>query len=384
MSKIILVIGTRPELIKIAPIVHAFRKAGMQNLIKVLSTAQHKDMLEKYWNIFDIKPDYQLNFLKKGQSLGQLTARAFEQTDVFFAKLEKENTLPDYVVVQGDTTTVFSVGLSAFYRGIKVAHVEAGLRTYDLQNPFPEEFNRRSVSIIADINFAPTNLSAQNLLKDGVLNEKIQIVGNTVVDSLQYITKNEAFKTNTFSENTLNEAKLQNNNVVLITFHRRENQNDNLLQLISAISELATKNSNTFFVWTLHPNPKVKNIVLSSELNQFKNLILVPPLEYMDILKLMSFSKIIISDSGGIQEEAPSFGVPVMVLRKVTERPEGIKKKKAFLVELKKEKIVNSFYSIINTYNNTDKSNPYGKGNSSLIIRDILLHKINNNFGLNK
>ncbi len=376
MSKIILVIGTRPELIKIAPIVHAFKKAKKEHLITVLSTAQHKDMLEKYWDIFNIRPDYELDFMKKGQSLGQLTSRAFSQVDTFFNELEKNNDLPEYVVVQGDTTTVFSVGLSAFYRGIKVAHIEAGLRTYDLQNPFPEEFNRRSVSIIADINFAPTTLSESNLKKEGVADNKIHTVGNTVVDALQYIKSNKTFNTNNFSEIKLNKANLEKGNVVLITFHRRENQNENLLQLISAIKKLSINFKFLNFIWALHPNPKIKKHVLNSDLINLQNVILVPPLDYLDILKLMSYSKIIMSDSGGIQEEAPSFGVPVIVLREITERPEGVIAKKAFLTNVNEFDIITKFENLYSNYNTTNTSNPYGDGEAACKIKKILLSNL--------
>ena len=376
MSKILLVVGTRPELIKTAPIVHAFRKAGKENLIKVLSTAQHKDMLKKYWHIFDIKPDYELNFLKKGQSLSELTSRAFKQTDVFFKQLKSENKTPKYIVVQGDTTTVFSVGVSAFYHGIKVAHIEAGLRTYDLQNPFPEEFNRRAVSIIADINFTPTLLSSENLQQEGVPQDKIHIVGNTVVDALQFITTGKTFNSNSFTENKLNEVDLQKGKVVLITFHRRENQNDNLFQLISAVNNLAAEYPDFYFVWTLHPNPKIKEHVINSDIAKNKNVILIPPLEYMDILKLMNLSKVILSDSGGIQEEAPSFGVPVMVLRKITERPEGIISKKAFITDVKSEAIILKFRDLIQHFQYINKQNPYGDGKASERIRDRLISSL--------
>ncbi len=377
MAKILLVIGTRPELIKIAPIVHAFRNVGKDDIIKILSTAQHRDMLEKYWDIFDIRPDYELDFLKKGQSLGELTARAFEQTDSFFSELEKVNKKPEYVVVQGDTTTVFSVGLCSFYHNIKIAHIEAGLRTYDIQNPYPEEVNRRVVSILADINFAPTKISADNLLKEGVPKNKIHIVGNTVVDALQFITKHKVYAHKEFSEKLLNNTNIEKNKVVLITFHRRENQNENLNQLINAINQLSKEYNQLKFIWTLHPNPQIKHFVENSLLSKNKNVILVPPLEYIDIIKLMNLSRIILSDSGGIQEEAPSFGVPVLVLRKTTERPEGIMEKKAFITELKINSIIKQFKSIYHNYYPKDLKNPYGDGFAADKIRDILLSQNN-------
>jgi len=373
MIKILFVIGTRPELIKVAPIILAFKNSGHQDKIKVLFTAQHKDILKQYSKIFGIKADYELNFMNKGQSLGMLTSRAFSQTDLFFEELKNKNELPEFVVVQGDTTTVFSVGVSAFYYGIKVAHVEAGLRTYDLQNPFPEEFNRRAVSIFADINFAPTELSANNLLKEGVKDENIKIVGNTVIDALKYIISSKNFKERNFSESKLNEIALQKGKVVLITFHRRENQNNNLLELISAIISLSKNYKDLVFVWTLHPNPKIKDVILNSKITEQKNVILVPPLEYMDILKIMSLSKIILSDSGGIQEEAPSFGVPVIVLRKTTERPEGVIAKKVFLTDVDYKEIVDKFDDLFNNYKPKDNKNPYGDGKSSLRIMDELL-----------
>lgn len=377
MSKILFVIGTRPELIKIAPVIQAFKNSGNSNIIKILFTSQHKDILKQYSKIFNISADYELDFMNKGQSLGMLTSRAFSQTDAFFEKLKTKGETPEYVVVQGDTTTVFSVGLSAYYQGIKVAHLEAGLRTYDLQNPFPEEFNRCAVSIFSDINFSPTKLSSKNLQGEGIKKEKIHIVGNTVVDALQFIIKNEDFNNPLFSEDKLNPLHLQKNKVVLITFHRRENQNQNLNELISALKSLAMQHPEISFIWTLHPNPKIKDIVIKSDIFNLKNIIQVPPLEYMDILKLMNLSKIILSDSGGIQEEAPSFGVPVMVLRKTTERPEGIIAKKAFITKVKADDIINKFNKLFSSQNITDKHNPYGDGNSSNRIMSILLSKIN-------
>ncbi len=372
-SKILFVIGTRPELIKVAPIILAFQNNNNKDKIKVLFTAQHKDILKQYSRIFGIEPDYELNFMNRGQSLGMLTSRAFSQTDEFFKNLKEKGELPEYVVVQGDTTTVFSVGVSAFYYGIKVAHVEAGLRTNDLDNPFPEEFNRRAVSIFADINFAPTELSAKNLYKEGVKKETVQIVGNTVVDALLYIKNSKTFKDNKFIETKLNNAALQKGKVVLITFHRRENQNNNLLELISAVTDLSKTYQDTTFIWTVHPNPKIKNIVFNSELSKQKNILLVPPLEYIDILKIMNISKVILSDSGGIQEEAPSFGVPVIVLRKTTERPEGVITKKVFLTDVVHGEIIDKFTSLYNHYASIDKKNPYGDGKSSIRIMNILL-----------
>ncbi len=373
MSKFIFVIGTRPELIKMAPVILKFKEAGLNNMIKILSTAQHKDMLEKYWHIFDIKPDYELNFLKHRQSLGELTSRAFLQTDAFFKQLADKNKLPEYIIVQGDTTTVYTVAVSAFYNNIKIAHIEAGLRTYDLQNPFPEEFNRRAVSIIANLNFSPTQLSAQNLINEGINQKNIHIVGNTVVDALNLIRSSDKFKDNSFSAPLLNKNTIEKDKTVLITFHRRENQNNNLLELIKAIDELSNKYAEYKFVWTVHPNPKIKEILTSSVLSKKENILLTPPLEYMDILKLMSLARIIMSDSGGIQEEAPSFNVPVMVLRKITERPEGIKAKKAFIVDLKKNKIIDKFQELLHNYDITDFSNPYGDGHSAERIKNILL-----------
>ncbi len=373
MSKILFVIGTRPELIKVAPIIIAFRNRGNKENIKILFTSQHKDILNQYSKIFGINADYELDFMNKGQSLGMLTSRAFSQTDEFFEKMKAKNELPEYVVVQGDTTTVFSVGVIAFYHGIKVAHIEAGLRTYDLQNPFPEEFNRRAVSIFADINFAPTKLSAENLIKEGVAKDKIKIVGNTVIDALQFIRKSKAFTESIFIQPKLNKAKLIKGKVVLITFHRRENQNNNLQELIKAIRLLAKKYPDTYFVWTLHPNPKIKENVLKSDLSDKENVILVPPLDYLEILKLMSLSKIILSDSGGIQEEAPSFGVPVLVLRKVTERPEGVIAKKVFLTDLVSQIIFDKFNDVYNNYVPSDAKNPYGDGKSSERIMNALL-----------
>lgn len=364
--KITFIIGTRPELIKVAPIIWAIRKRGVD--FDIVNTAQHKDLLEPYWKTFDIQPSHVLDLMVPGQSLSSLTSRAINQIQNY---LDTVNDKPTIISAQGDTTTVMASAMVSFYNRIKFAHIEAGLRSFDFENPFPEEYNRRIASISADYHFCPTLISRKNLLDEGVLQDKIFVVGNTVVDSLSKVAQSENFKNFSWVNSKLQKTE-SFDQTVLITCHRRENHGVNLIEIIEAISELAKENSRILFVWTLHPNPNVKQKVLDSDLAKLDNVILTEPLEYIDILKLLKRSFCAISDSGGIQEEAPSFQTPVLVLREATERPEGVTAGIAYLVGADRGKIINKFNELKQNYPIFDK-NPYGDGKAGEMIVDILI-----------
>lgn len=363
--KISFIVGTRPELIKVAPLIKEF--LNNRTDLDIVNTAQHKDLLDPYWDTFGIKPTYTLDVMVPGQSLSSLTARAITEIQSYIDTVPQK---PDVILAQGDTTTVMASSFICFYNNIKFAHLEAGLRSHDLYNPYPEELNRRIASIIADFHFCPTDISKQNLINEGIPLEKIHVVGNTVVDSLEWIRSKIDLKTSLFQNLKLNPV---NNfeSCVLVTCHRRENQGNNLLLIIEAIYKLALDSPKTIFIWTLHPNPQVKNIVLSSVLKKVENVLLVEPLEYLDLLSIMSRSFCIISDSGGIQEEAPSFNTPVIVLRDTTERPEGVDAGLAFLAGTDIEKIF-YFYNFIKQNQIPFISNPYGDGKSSERIKKII------------
>lgn len=370
-KKLLIVIGTRPELIKLAPIIIEFKKRFGSPPILILNTAQHKDLLKPYWKIFNIEADYELNFMKPGQSLCELTYRGIKQLEKFIdIHFNKGETLSG-ILAQGDTTTVMVTSLVAFYKNIPFFHVEAGLRTFDLQNPFPEEFNRKVASITAQIHFAPTHISKNNLLKEGI-KKNIIVSGNTIVDSVNLFKSSfEEYKIkNKEIFNLLKDNQNQKN--ILITCHRRENHGENLKQIIEAVCKLAEKYKHNKFIWPLHPNPNVLNVVKNSMIGSYKNILLTEPLEYIDLLYVLSKSKLVLTDSGGIQEEAPSFNVPVLILRKKTERPEGVKSKVAFLVGTDVDKIIKKADELLSKEKFNFK-NPYGNGKASKKIVNTLV-----------
>lgn len=365
-KKLLFIIGTRPELIKIFPIINHLKNINYIDF-KIISTGQHKDLLESYWKIFDIKPDYQLDIIKEGQNLTQLTSRAIIAIDQLLLEIESEFK-PDIIISQGDTTTVMASSMVAFYNNIKFAHIEAGLRSFDLHHPFPEEFNRKIAGITAEFHFTPTTTSKNNLLKENISETKIHVVGNTVIDALQYFINSKALLNHSFLNPKLKDVY---KNCILITCHRRENHVD-LNHLIDVIDQLSLDNPELTFIWPVHPNPNVKNRVLNSGLDKKRNVIITEPLDYLDLIKVISISKKIISDSGGIQEEAPTFKVPVLVLRETTERPEGIEMGLSILVGMNKELILDAFYNFNPVFGNKI-FNPYGDGESSKRIINILI-----------
>ncbi|MDB4229136.1 UDP-N-acetylglucosamine 2-epimerase (non-hydrolyzing) [Paracoccaceae bacterium] len=364
MKKVMVVFGTRPEAIKMAPLCRRLQE--QKDIVTIICvTAQHREMLDQVLSIFELTPDIDLNVMKKGQDLFDVTSNILlKMRDTL--KEEK----PDMVLVHGDTTTTFAASLACFYMGVKVGHVEAGLRTYDIQAPFPEEYNRQSTGVIADYHFAPTDLSQQNLFAEGKNKESIIVTGNTVIDALHLVLKAIDIDINKLKEITfrLNERlsfDWEAAQFVLITGHRRENFGAGFLEICGAIKELASRYQDTHFVYPVHLNPNVQKPV-NEILSGLKNVWLIEPLEYEEFVYLLKYSYIILTDSGGIQEEAPSLGKPVLVMREVTERPEAIEAGTVKLVGTSKEAIILNVNLLLNDAVEYDKMsrshNPYGDG----------------------
>ncbi len=371
MKKVSFIFGTRPEAIKLAPLINYFKKSEAFN-VTVCSTGQHKEMLNQILPLFDIKPDFELDLMTKNQSLAGFVSKAISSIDNYLVK-----TNPDYVVVQGDTSTVFAASLCAFFRKIKIIHIEAGLRTGNKFSPFPEEINRVLTGRLADFHMAPTKQAKENLLKEDVDSAKIQVTGNTGIDSiLSVISKMESEKTELPIINQLKKhIPFNKGNVILITGHRRENFGSGFENLCNALSRLASIYKNFLFIYPVHLNPNVKEIVYR-KLKNIRNIILLPPVDYQTFIALMGSSYIILTDSGGVQEEAPSIGVPVLVLRDTTERPEGVTAGCSRLIGTESDKIINSVTELIEDktlYNTMSLSeNPYGDGKASKRIFDFI------------
>lgn len=371
MKKInLIVFGTRPEAIKMAPLVQKFLNNDDFET-KVCVTAQHREMLDQVLDFFEIVPDYDLNIMRPNQNLYTLTASIIENM-----KPVLEEVKPDYVYVHGDTTTSMAVGIAAFYSGAKICHVEAGLRTFDRQYPFPEEFNRQLTGKIADYHFAPTTLSEKNLLSENTQKENILVTGNTVIDALLYgIDKvnSENFKDSEIDN--LKEILDFKKRIILVTGHRRENHGEGLISICSALKTLAEENQDVEIIYPVHLNPKVKGPV-NKLLSGIKNIHLVAPLAYPAFIWLMEKSYLIITDSGGIQEEAPSLGKPVLVTRTTTERPEAVEEGTVLLVGTDSTKIVEQAQKLLNDsdyYNGMSMlHNPYGDGKASQRIVNFI------------
>lgn len=367
MTSILLVIGTRPELIKMAPLAKEFDRRGLTDEYKILNTAQHKELLDPYWDIFNMKPHYVLDIMSANSNLSVLTARALIQLQQF---IDDSKVKPSVIVAQGDTTSVMASSVVAFYNRIKFVHLEAGLRSFDFSNPFPEEFNRKVAAINCDLHLAPTSSAKQNLIQEGYREDKVKVVGNTVVDALEYIKRLPDFETNRYLT-SLNRNDL-GKKIVLITCHRRENHGNGLINIVSALKTLASTYPNHIFVWPRHPNPNVMRAIAEARLENYGNFRIVPPLGYTELLSIMQNCAVIISDSGGIQEEAPSFNVPVLILREKTERPEGVQMGIAHLVGSDAEKIVVKFKEVEGMPCHKFE-NPYGDGKAAARIVDLLL-----------
>ncbi|MBU5427846.1 UDP-N-acetylglucosamine 2-epimerase (non-hydrolyzing) [Tissierella pigra] len=361
------VFGTRPEGIKMAPIVKELEKRkNIESIVCV--TAQHREMLDPVLNLFNIKPDYDLNIFKPGQTLTEITTRALQGLEEVILK-EK----PDVLLVQGDTTTVFAGALAAFYHRVKIGHVEAGLRSGNLYSPYPEEANRKLAGILSDFHFAPTESNRQNLLKEDYPDEKIFITGNTVIDALKYVVKEDYI----FELDLLNNLDYKNKRVILVTSHRSENIGKPMENIFTAIKDIVEEYKDVEVVFPMHLNPKVRDIA-NRVLGSNNRIHLIEPLDYEPMANLMSKVHLIVTDSGGLQEEGPTFGKPVLVVREETERPEGIEAGTAKLVGTKYENLYNELNLLLSNESEYNKManavNPYGDGKASEKIVDILVN----------
>lgn len=365
MKKVLLVFGTRPEAIKMAPLCHALKEHPADFDVRICVTAQHRDMLDQVLRVFDVRPDIDLDLMRPGQDLFDVTANVLTGMRPVLAA-EK----PDIVLVHGDTTTAFAAALAAFYAGIAVGHVEAGLRTHNLRAPFPEEMNRQFVGRLATLHFAPTDRSAGNLRAEGVPQQRIEITGNTVIDALQWVIRRlgadpgRAMTVRDGIEGALG-FRLGQQPYVLITGHRRENFGEGFAQITAALAELAARYPGMRFVYPVHLNPNVAGPVRQA-LAGVHNVHLIPPQEYEPFALLLQHSLLVLTDSGGIQEEAPSLGKPVLVMRDVTERPEAVQAGTVRLVGADRERIVKEVAALIDDrglYESMARAhNPYGDG----------------------
>jgi len=368
--KVMVVFGTRPEAIKMVPVVMALKARPQDFDVQVCVTAQHREMLDQVLALFDITPDFDLNLMTPGQSLGGLTSRALQGLeDVFQAQK------PDLVLVHGDTTTTFTASLAAFYQQIKIGHVEAGLRTGDIYSPWPEEFNRRVTGIVANYHFAPTKVSEQNLLAENTKPESILVTGNTVIDALQWVVKKvEEDKTLSAQLTAKFDFIEPYKKLILVTGHRRENFGDGFLNICQSLKELAQRD-DVQIVYPVHLNPNVQKPV-NDILGEMGNVHLIAPQDYLPFVYLMNQAHIILTDSGGVQEEAPSLGKPVLVMRDTTERPEAVEAGTVKLVGTNANTIKQAVIELLDndeSYKSMSIAhNPYGDGQASHRIADFI------------
>jgi len=368
MKKVMAVFGTRPEAIKMAPVVKALNKAeGIKCILCV--TAQHREMLDQVLDLFELKPDYDLNIMKPNQTLSMITANVLTGMEEIL-QIEK----PDLVLVHGDTSTTFATALACYYQQIRVGHVEAGLRTYDKYSPFPEEINRVLTADIAEYHFAPTLSNKENLLREGISEDKIFITGNTVIDALLETEK----KPYEFEDEELRKIDFEHKRVIAVTCHRRENLGEYMEEIFTAIRDIARQYSDVEVVYPVHLNPKVKSAA-EKILGGIENVHLIAPLTYQPFVKLQSKSFFIITDSGGIQEEAPSLGKPVLVVRKETERPEAVKAGTVKMAGVSRDSVYKLAKELLDNKEEYEKMakavNPYGDGKASeRIVRIIQEH----------
>lgn len=361
MKKVMLVFGTRPEAIKMCPLVRELQtRSGLETVVCV--TGQHRQMLDSVLNTFGVTPEYDLSIMKDKQTLFDVTVNILEKIR---GVLEKEQ--PDVVLVHGDTTTTFAAALACFYLGIKVGHVEAGLRTYNIHSPYPEEFNRQAVGIVSEYNFAPTDLARDNLLREGKRPESIFVTGNTAIDALKTTVRDD------YRHEHLDWAK--DGRLIMITAHRRENLGEPMHHMFRAIRRIADENPDVRAIYPIHMNPAVRRAA-DEELGGCDRIRIIEPLDVIDFHNFLSRSYMILTDSGGIQEEAPSLGKPVLVMRDTTERPEGIAAGTLRLVGTSEETIYENFRLLLDSKEEYEKmsraANPYGDGHACKRIADIL------------
>ena len=370
--RVMSVFGTRPEAIKMAPLVKALEKDERFESI-VCVTAQHREMLDSVLEIFDIKPQYDLNIMAHGQTIIDISNKVLKGVDEVIKKVE-----PDIVLVHGDTSTTLNGALAAFYNKVPVGHVEAGLRSYDIYSPFPEEMNRKLTGGITELHFAPTKTNQSNLLLEGINKQKIHVTGNTVIDALLSVV-NENHK---FEDEALNNIDFNNEKVILLTTHRRENWGQPMENIFKAMIELIDNNEDVEIIFPMHKNPSIRELAHRYFDKYVDKVHLIEPLEYVEFTNLMSKVYLIMTDSGGIQEEAPALGKPVMVLRTETERPEAVEAGTVILAGIKKEIIVNIADELINNEKSykamTQATNPYGDGKACERILNIIAENFMN------
>jgi UDP-N-acetylglucosamine 2-epimerase (non-hydrolysing) len=359
MLKILTIFGTRPEAIKMAMLCRKLSETkGIEH--KVCVTGQHRQMLDQVLDFFEIKPDFDLNIMRAGQDLTDITCAVLEGLRQLFKSYQ-----PQMILVHGDTTTCMAAGLAAFYAGIKIGHVEAGLRTGNLQSPFPEEANRVLVSKVADLNFSATEINRQNLLSEGIKAEKIIVTGNTVIDSLLFAKDKVNSFSKDISDSCIREIFKEHQRIILVTGHRRENVGDGFINICMALKEIANQHAEVEIIYPVHLNPKVQKPVRDI-LGGIRNVHLTDPLSYPDFVYAMKHSYFIVTDSGGVQEEAPGLGKPVLVMRDTTERPEAVEAGTAKLVGADLHKIINGIESLLTDEREYAKMakahNPYGDG----------------------
>ena len=367
-KKILLIFGTRPEAIKMAPLVKEFQKHQKFFETRVCVTAQHREMLDQVLDFFEIKPDYDLDLMKPGQNLYGLTADIITNL-----KPVLEGFKPDYVFVHGDTTTTMAGSIASFYSGAKVCHVEAGLRTHNKLSPFPEEINRQIAGRVCDYHFAPTTTSKQNLLRENIKPITVLVTGNTVIDALLESVEKVNEQPSAYIQQ-LSET-IADKEIILVTGHRRENHGEGFIRICEALKEIALDNTDRLIVYPVHLNPKVQAPV-KQILSDVANVMLVDPLAYQDFIWMMNRAKIIITDSGGVQEEAPSLGKPVLVMRDTTERPEAVDAGTVILVGTDKDLIVTEALDLLNNADRFEQMsllhNPYGDGKACERIVDFI------------
>jgi UDP-N-acetylglucosamine 2-epimerase (non-hydrolysing) len=367
--KVLVVFGTRPEAIKLFPVIYALREDKLFD-VKICVTAQHRQMLDQVLEIADLRPDYDLDLMKPNQTLPELTARILHGMDDIIARCR-----PTRVMVQGDTTTAMTTALAAFYRKVPVDHVEAGLRSGNVYSPWPEELNRKVISSLASLHFAPTARSHDSLIKENLPRDRVHITGNTVIDALLDIQRR--IEKVAWVRNAIDGSMLEgagNRKIVLVTSHRRENFDGGIERIASAIKQIVARD-DTYVVFPVHPNPNVQEPVRAA-LGSHPRIKLLPPLEYVPFVHVLSQCHMVLTDSGGIQEEAPALGKPVLVMRENTERPEGVEAGTALLVGTEPQRIVRETFRLLDDaahYTRMSRAhNPFGDGKASHRIRDIL------------